>query len=358
MVDVVGGQVLGCCVGGLVLDVPGKCLPSLVDWTLREAKPGQPRLSGPGEAAGPLVRLTEAACERYGLPARRAEAERLAGRLAEGRRVAEELARAEWRLTARGFGPWARIYRPAQGCERSCGQLCVPWWSATGVRAVVERARRPALGRRRPARAGGTRQAPGRVRARMVAPRGSAAVAGLELMTVLRPQCRASEPGEDGERRSGHDPGGLGEDPVESAPCEVPDGRLLVRDLPRFHQRAPAERLFEEVLDWARPLADDGCAECCLAGVDSTWPSPPARTVWSSGSVRRGTSRAPCSTRSCPVHGWSACPRVVLSRGMVGVERAQLDAGLLPGPFTPTGGRPTGPAWYETRTVACAVELG
>ncbi|XQE83712.1 hypothetical protein ACN24L_38115 [Streptomyces microflavus] len=35
-----------------------------------------------------------------------------------------------------------------------------------------------------------------------------------------------------------------------------------------------------------------------------------------------------------------------------------LEGGLLPSPFTPTGERPEGPAWYATPTVAYAVELG
>ncbi|MEV5080693.1 helix-turn-helix transcriptional regulator, partial [Streptomyces sp. NPDC056159] len=69
VVDVEDGQVLAYCTGGLVLDVPAKSLPALVDWTLREAKLGQPKLSGPGKDADPLLVLTQAALERYGLPA-------------------------------------------------------------------------------------------------------------------------------------------------------------------------------------------------------------------------------------------------------------------------------------------------
>lgn len=46
---------LAYCVGGLILDVPAKSLPSLVNWTLKEAKLGQPKLSGPGRPADPLI---------------------------------------------------------------------------------------------------------------------------------------------------------------------------------------------------------------------------------------------------------------------------------------------------------------
>jgi hypothetical protein len=110
--------------------VPAKSIPALVDWTLKEAKLGQPKLSGPGKDADPLLVLTEAACERYGLPVALTEKERLAGRLPEGHKVIRQLARADWKLTKCGFGPWARIYRPAQGSERACVQLCIPSWHA------------------------------------------------------------------------------------------------------------------------------------------------------------------------------------------------------------------------------------
>ncbi|WP_157840623.1 helix-turn-helix domain-containing protein, partial [Streptomyces leeuwenhoekii] len=106
------GQVLAYCTGGLVLEVPAKSIPALVEWTLTEGKLGQPKLSGPGKDADPLLVLTEAALERYGLPVALTEEERLAGRLPEGHKVIKQLARAEWKLTKRGFGPWARIYRP------------------------------------------------------------------------------------------------------------------------------------------------------------------------------------------------------------------------------------------------------
>ncbi|GHF35001.1 hypothetical protein GCM10017776_61790 [Streptomyces griseoluteus] len=50
---------------------------------------------------------------------------------------------------------------------------------------------------------------------------------------------------------------------------------------------------------------------------------------------------------------------VDLPRMKVGKDTwADLDASLLPSPFTPKGERPQGPAWYATPTVAYAVELG
>ena len=178
------GQVLAYCVGGLVLDVAAKSLPALVEWTLREGRLGQPKLSGPGKDADPLIVLTGAACEYYGLPLTFTKEERLAGRLPEGHKVIKQLTRAGWQLTKRGFGPWARIYRPAQGSERSCVQLCIPSWEALDTRHWADAAQLPPADL---ARLLGT------YAARVMTPRGSTAVTGLELMTVLYPPTRASE---------------------------------------------------------------------------------------------------------------------------------------------------------------------
>ncbi|GAB1325720.1 hypothetical protein ACE1SV_00590 [Streptomyces sennicomposti] len=134
VVDVEDGKVLAYCTGGLVLDMPAKSLPSLVDWTLKEAKLGAPKLAGPGKDADPLLVLTEAALEPYGLPVTLTQEEKHAGRLPEGHKVIRQLTRADWKLTKRGFGPWARIYRPATGSERACVQLCIPSWHALDTR--------------------------------------------------------------------------------------------------------------------------------------------------------------------------------------------------------------------------------
>ncbi len=101
----------------------------------------------------------------------------------------------------------------------------------------------------------------------MTTPRGSTAVTGLELMTALHPPTRAFEPDAEGRRHPEHNPGSLGKDPVDCAPCEAPDGHPLLKDLPRFHVRGPAEKLFEEAYDWARPMTN---AECTLRHLGST----------------------------------------------------------------------------------------
>ncbi|MEU4729562.1 helix-turn-helix domain-containing protein [Streptomyces sp. NPDC023588] len=343
------GQVLAYCTGGLVLHVPAKSIPALVDWTLKEARLGQSKLSGPGKDADPLLVLTEAALERYGLPVQLSDEERLAGRLPEGHKVAKQLARAEWKLTKRGFGPWARIYRPAQGSERACIQLCIPSWDALDTRHWKGAAQLPPA---ELARLLGT------YAARVITPRGSTAVTGLELMTAFHPATRASEPDADGRRHSEHNPGGLGKDPVDCAPCEAPDGHPLLTDLPRFHQRTPAEVLMEEAYDWARPLTDDECMCSNLVGIDVNMAFAAGANGLVVGLGAPTHVKTPVFDPKLPGSWLVDLSHVDLSRVKSGKDWVQLDGDLLPSPFTPKGNRPAGPAWYATPTVAYAVELG
>ncbi|MER7722342.1 helix-turn-helix transcriptional regulator [Streptomyces sp. NPDC096323] len=336
VVDVEDGHPVAYCVGGLVLDVPAKSVPALVDWTLNEAKLGAARLNGSGKDADPLIVLTPAACERYGLPVRLSDEERTAGRLPEDHKVIKQLARAEWQLTRRGFGPWARIYRPAQGGKRACVQLCIPSWNALDTRSWGDAGQLPAPDL---ARLLGT------YATRVITPRGSTAVTGLELMTAIHPPTRASEPDHAGKRHSQHNPGSLGTEPVDCAPCEAPDGHPLLADLPRFHQRTPAEMLMEEAYDWARPLTDEECTQRYVVGIDVNMAFAAAANGTNVGLGAPTQLRNPDFDPKLP-GSW-----------LVDLSHIELDD-RLPSPFTPRGDRPTGPAWYATPTVAYAVELG
>ncbi|MFD0267585.1 telomere-associated protein Tap [Streptomyces sp. NPDC127106] len=329
-------QVVAYCVGGLVLDVPAKSLPALVEWTLAEAGLGASRLNANGRDADPVLVLTDAAAERYGLPSRLSEEERHGGRLPDDHRVVKQLAKAQWQLTRRGLGPWARIYRPAQGGKRSCVQLCVLGWDALDSRSWGRAAELPPA---ELARLLGT------YASRVITPRGSTAVNGLELMTALHPPTRAGRPDADGRRHSEYNPGSLGSQPVDCAPPEAPDGHPLLAHLPRFHQRGPAEVLVEEAYDWARPLTDEECLKPYVVGVDVNM----AFAAGANGAVV-GLGAPTRVTRPVFDAKVPGCWLVDLS----GVE---LDP-RLPSPFTPTGERPQGPAWYATPTVAYAVELG
>ncbi|MFJ5710825.1 telomere-associated protein Tap [Streptomyces sp. NPDC093105] len=344
------GGMTAYCVGGLVLDVPARSLPELVEWALTEARLGAPRLDGSGWDADPLLVLTPAALDRYGLPVELTDDERVAGRLPAGHPAVEEVERADWRLTRRGFGPWARIYRPAQGGRRVCVQLCIPSWRALDTRSWGAAADLP------PAELA---RVLGLYASRVMTPRGSTAVTGLELMTALHPPTRASEPDAEGRRHSVHRPGSLGKDPMDPPPCEAVDGHPVLADLPRFHVRGPGERILEEAYDWARELTDEECLKPHLVGIDVNM----AFGAAANGAVV-GLAAPPVHTAS-PVFdpkvpgAWLVdLSHVDLSRVRVGKEWTRLRGDLLPSPFTPTGETPTGPAWYATPTVAYAVELG
>ncbi|WP_331446604.1 telomere-associated protein Tap [Streptomyces xanthochromogenes] len=344
------GQVLAYCVGGLVLDVPAKAVPALVEWTLSEGRLGQPKLSGPGKDGDPLLVLTEAALEHYGLPVTLTKEERLAGRIPEGHKVIKQLTRANWQLTKRGFGPWARIYRPARGSERACVQLCIPSWDALDTRHWADAGQLPPADL---ARLLGT------YASRVMTPRGSTAVTGLELMTALHPPTRASEPDAAGRRHSEHNPGSLGKEPVDCAPCEAPDGHPLLADLPRFHHRTPAEVLVEEAYDWARPLTDAECLRPHLVGIDVNMAFAAGANGLTVGLGAPTHVKNPVFDPKLPGSWLVDLSHIDLSRVKVAKDTwADLDATLLPSPFTPKGERPQGPAWYATPTVAYAVELG
>ncbi|MFJ9641433.1 telomere-associated protein Tap [Streptomyces sp. NPDC101178] len=353
VVDVEDGKVLAYGVGGLVLDVPAKSLPALVEWTLAEAKLGQPKLSGPGRPADPLLVLTEAACGRYGLPSHLTAEERDAGRVPEGHKVIKQLTRADWKLTKRGFGPWARIYRPAKGSERQCVQLCIPSWNALDARFWGDAAQ---LSPAELARVLGT------FAMRVMTPRGSTAVTGLELMTALHPPTHAVRDEETGALRQADTktPGSLGSDPVDCAPPEAPDGHPVLNalDLPRFHVRGPSEKLFEEAYDWARPMTDAECTLRYLVGLDVNMAFGAGANGLTVGLGEPTHVKAPAFDPKLPGSWLVDLCHVDLSHVKAGKEWLDLDGSLLPSPFTPKGDRPTGPAWYATPTVAYAAELG
>ncbi|MET9544080.1 helix-turn-helix transcriptional regulator [Streptomyces sp. NPDC006627] len=335
------GHVSAYCVGGLVLDVPAKSIPALVEWTLKEARLGQPRLHRNGKDADPVLVLMPSALERYGLPAALSEEERRAGRLPAGHAVLKQLERAEWQLTQRGFGPWARIFRPAEGAKRNCVQLCVPAWNALDVREWDDREAPllPTMSAADLARFLGT------YATRVMTPRGTTAVTGLELMVALHPPTRAVKDERTGEWHSAPAPGALTAvyEPVE---CEVPDGHPVLKGkFPRHHQRTPAEMLMEESYDWCRPLTDAECMQPYVVGIDVNMAFAAAANRLTVGLGGPTHVRRPVFDPKLP-GSW-----------LVDLSHIALDE-RLPSPFTARGERPEGPAWYATPTVAYAVELG
>ncbi|MGR4884894.1 telomere-associated protein Tap [Streptomyces sp. LARHCF249] len=328
--------------GGLILDHPTEDLPALITWALDPiggANLRSPRLHRNGRDGDPLLVLTAPAVERLGLPLTLEDRRGL--RLPDNHPVIKQLTKNKWQLTRRGFGPWARIYRPATPTTgRQCVQLAVLPWGALDPRAWGE----------------GTADLPAPELAallttyatRVLTPRGSTAVTGLELMTALRPPTRAARNPETDTWESAPVAGSLTH-PVDPAPPEAPDEHPVVAALyPRSHQRTPDQVLDEEAYDWIRDpelLTDAECARTHAVGIDVNMAFAAAAnrlTVGLGPATHRTNPRFDPKTPGCWLADLSALP---------------LDP-RLPSPFTPHGKAPTGPAWYATPTLAYAQELG
>jgi DNA-binding transcriptional regulator YiaG len=324
------------CAGGLVLECPAGTVPELVEWTLAEAKLGASRLHRSGKDSDPLIVVTAAAAVRLGLPERLED--RRSMRLPEDHKVVKQITRAKWQLTKRGFGPWARVYRPAKGSERQCVQLAVLPWEALDARSWGDAGQLP------PAELARVLTA---YASRVLTPRGSTAVAGLALMSALRPPTRAVKDDATDTWVSGPVPGSLSE-PVDPAYVEAPDEHPVVAALfPRTHERTPAEVLDEEAFDWIRDpelLTDAECAKPFAVGVDVNTAFLAAANRLMVGLSGPEHVKAPRFDKQVP-GSW-----------LVDLSGIELDP-RLPSPFTPHGRRPTGPAWYATPTVAYAQEL-
>ncbi|MEV5689035.1 helix-turn-helix transcriptional regulator [Streptomyces sp. NPDC052164] len=324
------------CVGGLVLDCPATTVASLVEWTLAEARLGSPRLHRSGKDGDPLVVLTTAAAERLGLPATLEDRRGL--RLPENHKVVQQVTKARWQLTRRGFGPWTRIYRPVQSGQRQCVQFAVLPWGALDARSWGAADRMP------PEELAAVL---GTFARRVITPRGSTAVSGLELMTALRPPTRAVPDGTTGAWTSGPVAGSLAE-PVDPAPPEAPDEHPVAAALfPRGHRRTPAEVLDEEAYEWVRDpqlLTDAECERKYAVGIDVNTAFLAAANRLLVGLGAPVHVRAPVFDKAVP-GSW-----------LIDLSGIELDP-RLPSPFTPHGVRPDGPAWYATPTVAYAYEL-
>ncbi|MGK5534255.1 telomere-associated protein Tap, partial [Streptomyces sp. URMC 129] len=315
---------------GRALDCPATTLPALVAWAL-DAGLGAPRLHRSGRDADPLVVLTAPAAQRLGLPP--ALTDRRGLRLPDDHPVVTELTAARWSLTRRGFGPWARIYRPADDGVRRCVQLAVLPWEALDPRTWGA-----AASGLPPARLA---QALGTYAARVLTPRGSAAVCGLELMTALRPPTRARRDETTGTWESAPVPGSLTR-AVDPAPPEAPD------EHPAAAGRPADQVLDEEAYDWIRPaelLTDAECARPWAVGLDLNLAFAAAANRLTVGLGAPVYVARPVFDRKTP-GSW-----------LVDLSGVALDP-RLPSPFTPTGEPPAGPAWYATPTVAYAAELG
>ncbi|MEU9111067.1 helix-turn-helix domain-containing protein [Streptomyces sp. NPDC048483] len=330
-----GGAAYG--IDGIVLDCPATTVPQLVDWTLKESGLGAPRLHRNGKDFDPLIVLTESAAVKFGLPARLEGHEaRRSLRLPEDHPVVKQIAKAKWELTQRGFGPWPRIYRKATGTQRQCVQLAILPWEALDARMWSGAAGLP------PAELA---RALGIYAQRVITPRGSTAVTGLELMTALRPPTRAVKDPQTGAwvQDPSPAPGSLGKHPMDPAPPEAtPEHPVVVNN------GWTGGFLDEEAYQWVRDpklLSDEECLRPFAIGLD-------INTAFLAAAARLVVGL------SAPDHfHHPTFNKKIPGSWLVDLSHIELDP-RLPSPFTPSGQCPTGPAWYQTHTVAYAQELG
>ncbi|KJY41726.1 hypothetical protein VR41_11320, partial [Streptomyces sp. NRRL B-1568] len=330
---VLDGDGTAYCIGGVVLECPATTIPALVDWTLSESGLGAARLHRNGKDSDPLIVLTESAAERFGLPPKLDSFEGVRSqRLPDDHKVVKQLARAKWKLTQRGFGPWPRIYRPAQAGNRQCVQLAILPWGALDSRAWPGAATLP------PAELA---RVLGVYASRVITPRGSTAVCGLELMSAMRPPTRAVKDEATGTYVSASSAGALTA-AVDPAPPEAPP------EHPVAQGRGVADFLDEEAYQWVRSpelLADAECLLPYAVGID-------INTAFLAAAPRLMVGLGE------PTHVMHpAFDKKIPGSWLVDLSHLELDP-RLPSPFTPHGERPTGPAWYTTLTVAYAQELG
>ncbi|MFI8909129.1 telomere-associated protein Tap [Streptomyces albidoflavus] len=322
-------------VGGVVLDCPATTVPELVEWTLRESGLGAPKLNRYGKDSDPLIVLTAAAAVKLGLPERlEGHEQRRSLRLPEDHPVVKQVAKAKWQLTQRGFGPWARIYRKAQGRDRQCVQLAILSWDALDERSW------PGVAEMEPA---DIARVLGVYAQRVITPRGSTAVSGLELMTALRPPTKAVQDPETGNWVSGHNPGSLGTEPMDPAPPEAtPEHPVVV------NSGWTGGFLNEEAYQWVRSvdtLSDEECTLPFAVGLD-------LNTAFLAAAARLVVGLSGPDHFHAPKFN----PKIPGS-WLADLSHIELDP-RLPSPFTPDGSRPTGPAWYQTHTLAYAQQLG
>ncbi|MFE5197947.1 telomere-associated protein Tap [Streptomyces sp. NPDC056601] len=322
-------------VDGIVLDCPATTVPELVEWTLKESGLGAAKLNRYGKDSDPLIVLTAAAAVKLGLPERlEGHEQRRSLRLPEDHPVVKQVAKAKWQLTQRGFGPWARIYRKAQGRERQCVQLAVLSWDALDERSW------PGVCEMEPA---DVARVLGVYAQRVITPRGSTAVSGLELMTALRPPTKAVQDPTTGNWVSGYNAGSLGTEPMDPAPPEAtPEHPVVV------NSGWSGGFLNEEAYQWVRAvdsLSDEECMLPFAVGLD-------LNTAFLAAAARLVVGLSAPDHFHTPKFN----PKIPGS-WLVDLSHIELDP-RLPSPFTPDGTRPTGPAWYQTHTLAYAQELG
>ncbi|RLU82601.1 transcriptional regulator [Streptomyces griseocarneus] len=338
VLDITDGTLTAHLVDGRTLACPAKTLQALASWALdkKKIRLGSAKLHDNGFDQDPLLVLTESAVAHFGLPIHLDDQEDL--RLPADHKAVKNLTRAGWELTKSGFGPWPRIFKRLDG-KRHCVQLALVPWHALETRAWGNADQLPAAELTRLL---------GSFADLVITPRGTVAVNAEELMTALRPPTRALWDAEKNKYVSALVPDTLNV-VVDPAPCEAPDEHPLVAaDYPDEGRRPASEALDEEACIWVRPfglITDDERARTSVVALDVS-------VAYLAACRRLHVGTGPAIHRPRNPDFDPDLP----GSWYVDLSHIELDP-RLPNPFTSSGERPEGPAWYATPTVAYAVEL-
>ncbi|MEU0218353.1 XRE family transcriptional regulator [Streptomyces sp. NPDC006265] len=339
VLDITDGTLTAHLVDGRTLLCPAKTLQALAAWALdkKKIRLGAAKLHDNGFDQDPLLILTEGAVAHFSLPTNLADQEEL--RLPADDKIVKNITKAGWELTKSGFGPWARIFKRLDG-KRHCVQLALVPWGALETRA---------WGKAGDLSAADLAAMLGTYARLVITPRGTLAVTGDELMTALRPPTKAEWSEKENKYVSAKVPHTL-HTVVEPAPCEAPDEHPVVAaDYPEEGSRPASEALDEEACIWVRPaelITDDerACTHVAALDVQVAFLAACRRLHVGTGPAIH-YPRNPAFDPDLP-GSW-----------YLDLSHVETDP-RLPSPFTSSGERPQGPAWYATPTVAYAVELG
>ncbi|WP_329027149.1 DnaB-like helicase C-terminal domain-containing protein [Streptomyces sp. NBC_00690] len=340
---VLDGEGFAYLAGGRSQACKATTVLEVAEWAL--ARPfGTPRARPHSFDRDPLIVLMPRAAEQLGLPPFPDPGTRA---LPADHPLLAQIDAAGWKVTRRGedpwFSTWPRVYQPMtdQG-ERRSVQFAILSWGAlskdgwplpfdddTGtfplpagdVVAFLDAYSRTAI-----------------------TPASSTGATSHELMKQTRPRTRPwnyAKAGQKPDVRPAWVKGAL-HAAVDPAPCEVPPGHPLAKGR---DDRDPAQVLNEEALNWWRKPTQAERRFPYVVTVDVS-----AAFGAAANRLRVGL----CA----PYH----LPQTPFDKDLPGSWLADLShvetPKGMPSPFTPDGTTPTGPAWYETRTIAYATELG
>ncbi|QPK50229.1 type II toxin-antitoxin system prevent-host-death family antitoxin [Streptomyces gardneri] len=335
---VIDGQRKAHLASGKVLPCPATTVRELVTWAA-DRPFGTPRLHPSGSDGDPLIVLTAEAATALGLPDREDGEDRA---LPVDHPVIADLTAHGWKMPQRGhkpwFSAWVRLYQPVDRGRRSVQLAILPWGALTtgGWPLPVDRETG------RPASSVSEVVQFLRVYSdRVMTPVSTTAVTGQQLMTALRPPTRAWRD-ENTDKVGPRWREGSVHLPVDPARPEATKDHPLAAGR---EERDPAQTLQEEALKWWRMPTDEEREMPYVVGLDTMMAFFAACNATPMGTCAPYEVTRPRFDKKVP-GAWL--------EDLSGIDTDPL----MPSPFTPDGVRPSGPAWYETHTIALATELG